>query len=190
MGLFLHLPKETAKQSEDGAHGNSGLNRKKNGIDRFMKQFIAMVLVLGSAAQAQADGFRCETSDGDLRITMYNHTSPNSGTRNSSTMVLSDPAVQSGRKTIAKFSSVKGNVSNSGASYEAVVDLRVRETKRAGERLLGTRLGELDSILVDVDFNYGTPVMAGDILPGRLVAIKRSGKRIVRELDCARYLKN
>jgi len=150
-----------------------------------------MILAVGLAgAQAQADGFRCETADGSLALAVYNKTQPEEGTRNGAILVLSDPAVKQGRKTIAKFTDAKGTLTNRGASYEADVDLRVAESRRKGERLLGTRLGELDRILVEVAFTYASPVEEGEELDGSVTAIKRNGDVVEAELICARYLKS
>lgn len=155
-----------------------------------MKKFMMVGLVLLAATQARADGFVCETLDGDLRIKLYNNTQPEEGTRNAAVMVLSDPSVQQGRKTIARFTDVNGTLANTAATYEANVDLRFADSRKKGEYLLGTRLGQLDSIIVDVQFSHGTPVRAGEELEGILIANKRNGDQIVRDLSCIRYLKN
>src|SRR4051812_1738186 len=60
---------------------------------------IALGLLLAATA-AHADGFECQTVDQDLNIKVYNHTSPSEGTRVASVMVLSDPSVSAGKKTI------------------------------------------------------------------------------------------
>lgn len=155
-----------------------------------MKKFAMAGLVLLAATQAQADGFVCQTEDQSLQIKVYNNTQPERGTRNAAVMVLSDPRVQDGRKTIARFTDVNGTLANSGATYEANVDLRFRDSRRKGEYLMGTRLGQLDAIILDVAFSYGSPVRAGDVLHGEIVAIKRSGERLSQWVICNRYLKN
>jgi hypothetical protein len=142
------------------------------------------------AAQAKADGFRCSTVEGDLDVTVYNHLSAEEGTRTAAVMVLSDPSVSSGRKTIAKFTDAKGTLSSQGASYAADVDLRYADSRRAGEYLLGTRLGELDQIKVNVGFTFGDDLEDGEEVSGKLIAYRRDGDRIVADLDCVRYLKN
>src|SRR6185503_10108376 len=79
-----------------------------------MKAFILMVAMVASSA-AYADGFKCETLAGDLAIKAYNNTQPSEGTRTGAVMVLSDPAVNSGRKTIARFTDVNGVLTSQGA---------------------------------------------------------------------------
>ena len=152
--------------------------------------FFAAFAVLTISASAMADGFKCQTVEGDLNVKVYNHTSPAVGTRSVSTMIVSDPKVQGGRKTIAVFTSAKGTLDFHGTGvYEANVDLRMKESRRAGEYLVGTRLGELDTILLDLDFNYASPVEAGDLVTGEAIFTKRNGDIIERELVCERYLK-
>jgi hypothetical protein len=154
-----------------------------------MTLWVAGMVSLVSAS-AFADGFRCQTENGDVRVIVYNNTHAEHGTRNGAAMVFSDPLVQYGRKTIARFSDVKGTLWNTGAHYEANVDLRFKDSSRKGEYIGGTRLGYLDAIELNVDFNYAQPVRTGEYLSGKLLLIKRNGKQIEHNLDCIRYLKS
>jgi hypothetical protein len=149
----------------------------------------AAMVAMVAASTAKADGFVCQTTAEDLQLKIYNHVMPEDGTRVAAIMVLSDPAVQKGNKTIAKFTDVKGTLSNQGASYTANVDLRVKESNRKGELILGTKLGQLDEVLVDVDFSYADPIENGDTVGGKITLVKRNGMEITRKLECERYLK-
>jgi hypothetical protein len=155
-----------------------------------MKHFAAAAIVLSAASVAQADGFRCETLDGSLSVKAYNHTQPSEGTRNVAVLILSDPAISHGRKTIARFTDVNGTVSGTGAHYIANVDLRFTDSSRKGELILGTKLGQLDEVQVDVDFAYGMALESGDVVPGMITLIKRDGDVVHEQLECTRYLKN
>jgi hypothetical protein len=155
-----------------------------------MKKLIAIAMVMGSATSAYADGFKCETRSGDLNVKVYNSTSASEGTRNGAVMIISDATVQAGRKTIASFSNTKKTLTNSGAHYVANVDLRVVESRRQGELIGGTKLGQLDTIELAVEFKYNKPVAAGEMVAGTLTLTKRNGETIDLDLDCARYLKN
>ncbi len=152
-----------------------------------MKTLLALLTVLVSS-QSFADGFVCETYNSDLRIKVYNKTQPTEGTRNAAIMIVSDPNVSLGRKTIATFSS-EGTLENTGASYLADVDLRRLESDRKGENILSTKLGQIKSISLEVSFNYNHPVAEGTVLPGRVTVEKRNSEVIVEKLDCVRYLK-
>lgn len=154
-----------------------------------MKALVAIALAIFSV-NAQADGFLCETVRGDLKVKVFNNTDAEEGTRVASTLIISDTTVSAGRKTIARFTDANGTLESEGARYVADVDLRFNDSGRAGELISGTKLGELDRIIVGVDFSYAAPVEAGEELSGHLVLVKRNGDRIRRALVCSRYLKN
>jgi hypothetical protein len=150
----------------------------------------AVSAALLSSAASRADGFTCRTQDESLKLAVYNITDANHGTRNASTMVISDPAVGYGRKTIARFSDLNETLTNIGATYEARVDLRFNDSGRKGELIGGTKLGQLKSIVLDVEFNYSRPVLSGTELPATVTLVKRNGETVSLGAICARYLKN
>lgn len=155
-----------------------------------LKAFALSLITLASASIAKADGFKCMTAEGYLAVKVYNHTEPSMGTRSVSTMIISDPSVGFGRKTVALFTSEKGTLAAHGlGKYVAAVDLRMKASRRAGEYLVGTRLGELDTISLDLDFNYAYPVEDGAEVLGLATFVKRNGEVLSRELVCSRYLK-
>ncbi|MGE3974210.1 MAG: hypothetical protein AB7F59_06770 [Bdellovibrionales bacterium] len=154
-----------------------------------MKFLITTLALLATASQAQADGWVCATESEDLKVQVYNQVQPELGTRTAAVMVLSDPRVSEGRKTIARFTA--GNtLSNQGASYVADVDLRRTDSSAKGELIAGTKLGFIDSITLDVAFSYSRPVAAGTIVAGDLTILKRNGRVTQLEVACKRYLKN
>ena len=156
-----------------------------------MKNIIfVMAAVMATSSAAFADGFVCETRAQDLNVKVYNNTKAENGTRNAAVMVVSDPSVTYGRKTIARFTDVNGTISSKGAYYTANVDLRFNDSSRKGELIGGTKLGELDTIELAVDFNYSRPIADGEEVRGTLLLNKRNGQTIEKALDCVRYLKN
>jgi hypothetical protein len=154
-----------------------------------MKKVILALTVIAAATAARADGFVCQTESG-LNVKVYNHTDASEGTRNGAMMILSDSTVGAGNKTVATFSHVKGTLASSSANYVADVDLRFSGSNRKGELLAGTKLGEVDMIVLSVDFSYAAPVEAGVELTGELTLIKRNGQEIIEQASCQRYLKN
>ncbi len=155
-----------------------------------MKTILLTLIAMTASLNVHADGFKCVDQNETLGIKLYNHTHPTSGTRNAAIMVLSDLRVQQGRKTIATFEETDSLLNNSGAYYQANVDLRYSNSNRAGENILGTKLGYIDSIKVAVRFNYSEPTADGETIPGKVIITKRNGSRIVQDLVCKRYLKN
>lgn len=149
---------------------------------------VASLMVLSSVAMA--DGFKCEQLDSGLNIKVFNKTDASAGTRNAAVMVLSDSNIGSGNKTIASFKANKRTLGQNGTSYMAQVDLRVSESSRSGENILGTKLGQIAKIYVDVDHNYNEPMANGEYTTGTISIEKRNGDVKSFDLDCARYLKN
>lgn len=156
-----------------------------------MKKIIAVAAVaMAFASQAQADGFKCVSEDGVLAVKAFNYTDASRGTRNGAIMILSDNTVSHGRKTIARFTEAEGNLENHGAYYEANVDLRFANSNRGGEYIGGTRLGQVDAIILNVAFTYGDNLENGAQVPASLKIVKRNGNVIRMKLICDRYLAN
>jgi hypothetical protein len=150
----------------------------------------AIALLSLSASAARADGFTCQTEGEDLVVKAYNHVDATQGTRDAAVMILSDPAVSVGNKTIARFTDVNETIGNVGAQYSADVDLRFNDSSLKGRNIGGTKLGFLKTIILDVDFSYSSPVADMDVISGTLTLVKRDGQEITHSVNCRRYLKN
>ncbi len=155
-----------------------------------MKSMIALLALL-LATPAFADGWMCSNKANDLTVKVFNNTNPNEGTRVANVMVVSDKSVQYGRKTIARFSEENGTLSTEGTKYVGTVDLRFNDSGRKGESILGTKLGNVDTMTLDVYFTYSNPTVEGDYVPARFEVTKRNGDAAaVVMMGCKRYLKN
>lgn len=152
-----------------------------------MKALILSIALAATSSTALADGFVCANED--IAVKVFNNTDPKVGVRTDAVMVVSDRHVAVGNKTIARFTDVNGRISQKGASYLADVDLRFSDSARKGELIGGTKLGELDTIQLDVDFSYAAPVAAGEMVDATLTLSKRNGQQIELALECKRYLK-
>lgn len=160
-------------------------------METFMKSALIVIIALGFSGAALADGFVChEHNDGAYVVEVYNNTNPSRGTRSAAIMILSDNTIQYGRQTIAVLDGANGHLRNDSDRYVSRVDLRFKNSRRQGENLFGTKLGQVDTIVLDVAFSYGTPLKDGDELPGRVTIFKRDGQRIFADMNCYRYLKN
>ncbi len=155
-----------------------------------MKVLLAALVAITTTSIARADGFDCHTTTQDLNVKIYNYVDPSEGTRSASFMVLSDPSVGYGRKTIASFSDLKDTLSQEGSAFFADVDLRVSESNRSGENVGGTKLGHLKHVAVVVSHSYSNPVAEGTYLPGAIHFYKRNGEVSSQGLVCVRYLKH
>lgn len=154
-----------------------------------MKTLIALTAALISTATL-ADGFKCVAHSSDTKVSVYNQTNPELGTRNPAVMVLSDAGVAHGNKTIAILRAPKTLTTEAGMKYIGRVDLRFKESNRKGEYLFGTRLGFVKNITLDVDFNYNRPVAFSEEVSGTVTVLKRNGEEIKDFVTCSRYLKN
>lgn len=154
-----------------------------------MKKIIfAAAMMIATAAHA--DGFVCENAEGNLRIKVYHQTQPELGTRNAAVMIVSNPLISAGRKTIATFEADDARLSSRSAVYTADVDLRFANSKRKGENIGGTKLGELDQVVLSVAYSFSQPVPAGTEVYGEVALVRRgSAPELVHQLSCTRYLK-
>ena len=103
-----------------------------------MKKFAVVMMIAGmaTAAVAKADGFTCQGRSTGVNIKLFNHTDADAGTRSAAVLVLSNPAIQSPNKTIAKFTDANQTLAYKGyGKYEAKVDLRFNDSGRAGENI-------------------------------------------------------
>ena len=161
-----------------------------------MKLLTITIATLASLS-AHADGFRCHTeaeTGRNIAIALYNKVNPEDGTRSVAKMIVSDPSLKHGRKTIATFSAdaetLETDHKNANTkSFIGLVDLRFNESNRKGEYILGTRLGEVDTIELAVDFTYGEDLADGDVVDALVRVVKRNGQVQKANALCERYLK-
>lgn len=154
-----------------------------------MKKSAFALLALLSVAPAFADGFVCQSQDG-LVAKVYDHTDPSEGTRKAAVLVLSNSNVGDGNKTIARFTDAAPTLSNDGTNYVANVDLRYNDSGSKGKLIGGTKLGQLKTIELNVNFSYVETMGAGEETEGRMTLTKRNGEEITIDMECTRYLKN
>lgn len=154
-----------------------------------MKSAIALIAGLVLSQSALADGFVCENLEQGIRVKAFHKTQPELGTRNVAVMIVSDPSISVGRKTIATFQADDAVLTNQGSHYNAAVDLRFKASRRKGELIGPTKLGELQNVKLDVAFSYAKPVVHESELAGVVTLVKRNGTEIEIDVMCSRYLK-
>lgn len=154
-----------------------------------MKNLVLSLMVLGVSSISQADGFNCQTVEGDLSLLIRNHARPEAGTRKGAVMVLTDLLSEDETRTIIRFYGDSGRLTNKGSHYVGHVGPRFR-TAYPDHPFSGTGTSELLQIVADIDFSYDAPVANGEEVSGTLTLVKDAGGEIVRDLSCTRYLKN
>ena len=159
-----------------------------------MKTVIAMIaLSTATLNVAHADGFVCQGNNTGINVKVYNQTQAAMGTRTPAIMVVSDPAIASPNKTIAKFTNANGTLTYLGyGKNEGKVDARFAETSRSGENVAGTKLGQLADITLGVNFDYYSASVAKDAekLTAKIYYHKLNGETLEETANCARYTKN
>lgn len=141
---------------------------------------------------ALADGFSCEGLTYKQKLTIYNNTKPALGTRVAAVMIASDPNVKTpGRQTIATFKKVQGLLASASTLYIADVDSRFMSVSRTGENIAGTKLGQLKTIRLHINFNYAynTPSYSGEKYSAIVKYTKENGEVKTENMVCTRYLK-
>jgi len=162
-----------------------------------MKFAIALNLTLLLASTAQADGLICVGEQTATHFQVYNHTEAASGTRNPAILIVSSPFVKVPNKTIAKFyAAAAGNDASQQnlfyrghGMYEVQIDTAKNKTLRGGENIAGTKLAQLQKIVIDTHFSYSIPVKKGAAVLGVIYYTKRTGEVLSEKADCTRYLK-
>lgn len=150
--------------------------------------FFAVLAILPPSALA-ADGFVCKSVDEDIMVAVT--LAPPRGTgddeleRQGHIMIVSAPGLKKGRQTIARFQAKEGMLSGSGSVFIGFVKPRHPDTGQKGKRIGGTTLGQLKTLILDIDYS---PELRGrrDQVPwsAQLFYIKHNGDDFVQDFDC------
>jgi hypothetical protein len=150
---------------------------------------LLLTLVMMMGASAFADGFLCQNLNQNLIIHVYDQTTPSTGTRDAAVMIVSDPTMSPGDRTTATFTAQNDLVSNVDATYIADVDLQSPGSDKGGRNIGGTKLADVQYIILAVDFSYSSPVPNGTVVDGDVTLNKRNGDENHIAVSCTRYLK-
>ena len=158
-----------------------------------LRRKLATVAVLAalmfSAKAAHADGLVCVSVDEDTRIDVY--LAPASPTDHATKIVsrleISDPNRTPAHRLIATFDVADGVLATNGGDVLATVDLSKAGSSRAGQRVGGTRLGSLKSILLDIDISYEEPIDQGTRYAAEVTYAKKNGEKLHQDFDCSYF---
>jgi len=153
---------------------------------------IALVSIASIGSSAFADGFRCQGLTFGTKIEVYNQLKPSQGTRNVNIMIVSDPVLAKGERTIATFSQDQNLIIQKGATYIATVDSRFKTVKDGDRKIADTMLSELSTIQLTVNFNYttDTPSKNGEKYSALITYTHENGATSSENASCIRYKKN
>ena len=155
-----------------------------------MKPGLIIFTIFYSFTTALADGFTCEARHTGLKIRVQNHLNPQAGTRTPEQMSISDP-LQPELKTSALFTDRNHTLSYQGhGNYLGRVDLRTAAPNLRINYIAGTRLQDLNSILLDLEFSYNPDslVLANTVpeIPGKIFYQRRTGEVLDEPVSCKR----
>ena len=128
----------------------------------------------------------CEGVDGEVRFEMVIEIPNESDSPQALSMRVSDPNVSKERSEIASFEYADGLLNNTGGVLVGYVDLSNPKTGRKGERIGGTTLGQLRSVMVTLDIDFNSAFVAGKVSSAQAVYLKKIGEELVQDLDCVR----
>jgi hypothetical protein len=128
----------------------------------------------------------CEGVDGEVRFEMLLEIPNETESPQALAMRVSDPNVSEKRTEIAMFESSEGLLNNNGGVLIGYVDLSNPKTGRKGERVGGTTLGQLRSVMVNLDIDFNSNLVIGKRYSAQAVYLKKIGEELVQDLDCVR----
>lgn len=127
----------------------------------------------------------CDGVDGEVRFDMLFEEGAAGEVPQAIAMRVSDPNVSEKRAEIAHFQYADGLLSNTSSVVIGYVDLNNPKTGRKGERIGGTFLGSLRSIMVDIKVDFSAGVSSRHF-GGQAIYLKKIGEELVQDLDCYR----
>lgn len=101
-------------------------------------------------------------------------------------MRASDPNVSEVRSEIAVFDSDDGLLNNDNGVIVGYVDSKNPKTARKGERIGGTTLGQLRSVMLSLEIDFDVAASPLKKYSAQALYLKKSGEQLVQDLDCTR----
>lgn len=138
------------------------------------------------AQHVSAEVIQCDGVDGDVRFEV--NVAPNEQDPTALKVIslrVSDPNVSEARTEVALFEAADGLVNASGDVVVGYVDATNPKTGRKGERIGGTTLGQLRSIMLRFDVGLIEATSSGKKHSAEVSYLKKMGRELVQDLDCA-----
>lgn len=127
----------------------------------------------------------CDGVDGDVRFEIFFYIPGTKDPAQAISMRVSDPNVSPRYAEIALFDAADGLLNNNGNVIVGYVDLTNPKTGRKGERIGGTNLGSLRSIMIRLDVDMDIASGSSKKQSAQAVYLKKIGEELVQDLDCA-----
>lgn len=150
------------------------------------------VLLLGAAANAEPlevprqEIVVCNGVDGDIRFELLVEIPNTTDSPNALSLRAIDPNVSETRAEIALFEASEGLLNNNSGAVVGYVDATNPKTGRKGERIGGTQLGRLRSVILSLDIDFDVAAPPSKKYSAQALYLKKSGEQLVQDLDCTR----
>ena len=127
----------------------------------------------------------CEGVDGEVLFEILFYISSLKNPAQAISMRVSDPNISARYAEIAIFDAADGLLHGKGNVIVGYVDLENPKTGRRGERIGGTTLGALRSIMIRLDIDMDIASGSSKKQSAQAVYLKKTGEELVQDLDCA-----
>jgi hypothetical protein len=152
---------------------------------------LALAAVVASsimASVASAQGFICTSLDETTQIDIYlvgggslHEFRP---APRGKMMVVKDITLNPKRQVVATFSTKEGLLRTKDTSFIGKVDPKHPDTNSSGKRVGGTRLGQLKTITVEIDYSFQEKVSDGVRLAAQVTYNKLNGEDLAEDFEC------
>jgi hypothetical protein len=102
-------------------------------------------------------------------------------------MIVKDITLAPKRQLVATFSAKEGLLRTKDTSFIGRVDPKHPDTNNAGKRIGGTRLGQLETITVEIDYSFQEKVPQGVRLAGQVTYSKTNGDDLAEDFECVYF---
>ena len=127
----------------------------------------------------------CEGVDGEVLFEILFYISSLKAPAQAISMRVSDPNISARHSEVATFDAADGLLHGKGNVIVGYVDLENPKTGRKGERIGGTTLGALRSIMIRLDIDMDIASGSSKKQSAQAVYLKKTGEELIQDLDCA-----
>lgn len=125
----------------------------------------------------------CDSLDGDTHFQVDLEEGVANEAPTALDMFVYDPTVSEANSLIAHFDAEDGLLNNTNGVLVGYVDPKNPKTGRKGERIGGTRLGALRSVMLDLNIDLISK-RSRKAYSGQAIYLKKNGDQLVQDLTC------
>jgi hypothetical protein len=125
----------------------------------------------------------CDSLDGDTHFQVGLEEGGLNEAPTALDMFVYDPTVSEANSLIAHFDSEDGLLNNTNGVLVGYIDPKNPKTGRKGERIGGTRLGALRSVMLDLNIDLISK-RSRKAYSGQAIYLKKNGDQLVQDLTC------